>query len=567
MANSSSSSPSIPTEPAQKTIALLQLTRLGDIVQTNQMVQELRKNHPNFRVILIARKQFVDPLRFLIKDSFDEILSLDFNSFFKTGEQLSLSLVQNNIQIFTSKISSQDIDVLINLSFSKTSNYLAGLISAKNKVGPYFDNKNNIQIHDKWSQFLYSNVMTGPMNPYNLVDLFKNIVGVIPKNKLTLATEFKKKNKVILHPFASQKRKHWKSSKWVEIIYKLSKNKPDLKISIVGSQKDLKETNEILNNPLLRSVKDKIIVLAGKLNLEELYNSFDDRTLFVGHDSMVGHLAASKGVQCMTLSLGNVRPSETTPYGEKNYNLAPKTKCFPCFPQDECNFFQCHADIPYQVVVSSIEELCDSGKITEDNLIKASSSFHLNSVDIFESSFSKKGYFQLKNIISINPSTQAIMKDFYKISWLYIFNQVEEFGAYSKLSKKTHSEILVIMGGLQHLFELSEFGKKYSRYILEEISSQTPNLVKMKEYSAKVDEIDSLLQVLKANYPILSPIVDYSTVAKANLHGENIVQLTESSFYVFEEVSSLTRIVYELSEQTISEYKLKNKPITGSVRL
>jgi hypothetical protein len=119
------------------------------------------------------------------------------------------------------------------------------------------------------------------------------------------------------------------------------------------------------------------------------------------------------------------------------------------------------------------------------------------------------------------------------------------------------------MTGLQHLYELSEFGQKYSRFILEEISSATPSIAKIKEFSKKIDEIDHLQAMVQKTSPYLAPIIDYFTVRKGNLYGENIVKLTESSYYCFEENAHLSSVMYELIQNTIAEYKISGSKINS----
>jgi hypothetical protein len=60
--------------------------------------------------------------------------------------------------------------------------------------------------------------------------------------------------------------------------------------------------------------------------------------------------------------------------------------------------------------------------------------------------------------------------------------------------------------------------------------------------------------VLKTS-PNLAPIVDFFAIRKANLHGSNVVELTESSYYAFSECSNISSILFELIENTISEHK------------
>jgi len=160
------------------TLAILQLTRFGDLIQTVQAVEDLKKSHPEYRVILIARTQFAKPLEFLLKRVFTKIYYLDTKKIFEHAEVQGLKSSFDNINSFLGEMSQESIDVLINLSFSKSSAYLASLIKSQHKIGTYFDYSNKMCINDKWSQIVYSTVMRGALNPYSVVDLFKNIIGI-----------------------------------------------------------------------------------------------------------------------------------------------------------------------------------------------------------------------------------------------------------------------------------------------------------------------------------------------------------------------------------------------------
>jgi len=94
---------------------------------------------------------------------------------------------------------------------------------------------------------------------------------------------------------------------------------------------------------------------------------------------------------------------------------------------------------------------------------------------------------------------------------------------------------------------------------LEEISSSIPRIEKIKEYSAKIDEIDSLTKLVKQTHPHLSPVIDFYTVQKGNLAGDNIVELTESSFLLYNDSLNAISVLYELIEKTITEHKTKNR--------
>lgn len=545
----------IEAESSPITLAIVQLTRFGDLIQTAQAIEELKRIHPEYRVILIARSQFARPLDFVLKKTFDKIYYLDTKKIFANAETNGLNASILELNQFLAELSTESIEVLINLSFSKSSSYLSSLVKSVHKIGSFFDFNNKMQINDKWSQLLYATVMRGTLNPFALVDLFKNIIGVKPTpQKNTPINMNSRSNIVVIHPFASQERKAWKAEKWVEVIYRTLKENENYVIHIVGAKNEILKSQMITENPLLKTFGHRIQNLTGRTTLSELSNELKKARLFVGHDSMVGHLAALNATATLTVSLGSVRPQETTPYHANAYNLAPRTKCFPCFPSDACSFNQCHHDIPYQVVSGAIKQLLDKGQITKDWVKGSVSSFHISSVNFYRSHF-QNGHMALESLIENHVDTPDIFRSFYKIAWSFVINDTDENLPFPKLSPNTHRELLDALTGLQHLYELSEFGKKYSHYILEEISSKTPSISKIKDYSKKIDEIDQLHGLVLKTSPNLAPIIDYFALRKANLYGDSIVKLTESSYYAFLECSSLCSILFELVENTISEHK------------
>ncbi|WP_127715305.1 glycosyltransferase family 9 protein [Halobacteriovorax sp. HLS] len=549
----------VPPQEVKKTIALVQILRLGDIIQTVQMAQGLRYVHgEKYRLLLIARKQFATPLKKIIDSVFDECITVDLNDLTLSSQTTNLENTLTNIEALRSKINLNNIEVCINLSYSKSANYLMSLINAQHKIGPHYDTNANIVINDKWSQYLYANVLETNQNPYSLVDLFNFIVGV----DLTSTTKNKVKNsvkkKLIIHPFASDPKKKWSESKWVEIIFKFLKDNTDKAVHIVGAKSDLECCDKIIKNPLLKDYLDRIHVDCAKLSINELKESMDSDTCFIGHDSMVSHLASLQQIPIITVSIGPVRPHETTPYIEGVYNLSPQTKCFPCKPDTKCDFYQCHADIPFQTINEVLNLVANGKEVTEEALKEKLSHFHLNSINIRKSEFNESGVYILKSITKDESNYLDTTASFYRLAWAYLFNGIEVKQDLPIISDKTHQQIMTDMKGLHQFYELCEFGKKYSRYILEEISSKTPDIQKIKSFSNKVDEVDKLSDLIAQTYPQLTPVTNFAKISKANLHGDNLVKLTESSFYAFNDLSNLCSIIYDLCEKTLTS-KQKEK--------
>lgn len=548
-------------DPQEKKICIVQITRTGDLIQTIQAVMPVKKARPEIKFSIIARKKFADPIMFLLREVFDEVHLLDLQSMYQQSENKNIEELTSKLRKFVSSVeASGNINVLVNQSYSKSSSYLMSLIKSNHKLGPYYDDKASIMIHDKWSQFVYSNVMGGPLNPFALVDIYRKVLGHIPGQQTDEETVKEVKN-VLIHPFASHAKKMWKTTKWVEVIYKFLRDNQDISVGICGGKEDLEKARELLNNPLLQAYSNRITSYVGNTNIEELYKKMDDYQLFVGHDSLVGNIASLKKIKTITVSLGTVRPSETTPYGKGNYNLSPETKCFPCFPTDECAYYQCHADIPYQALCSVMQEVVQNGKISDEYISGEESAFHFSSSSVHQATINDFDQLRLDTVIGKTHSNiREVFRTFYRVTWQYFLDEQEENLPIPKINDITYEHMLMSIKGLEHLFELTEFGKKYSQYILEEVSSKVPDVIKIKEFSNKLDEIDRLMISLKTNFQYLSPIIDFFAVAKGSMPGGNIVELSEQSFLNFHNCALVTSIMYELCEKTIAPFQQEKTP-------
>lgn len=545
-----------------KTIAILQLTRPGDIIQSLHVFRSLKEQHPEIRLVLIARERFTKGIQFLIDQCFDRTVSLKPLDWIKQDDSLEMALKKQDEQLERIN-TTESISALINLSFSKSSALLSRFIEAKHKLGLVADRSGGEVALDKWSQYISASVMSGPLNGLSLVDLYRMITGApasVPRPVAHEKSEENSEDSIVIHPFASHAKKHWRPQKWSEIIYKVLKDHPKLKIHIVGGQGDQENSEKIVDTPSLRNYKTQIYIHAGAASIQDTWNLISSCDLFVGHDSMVSHMASLANKNCLTVSLGTVRPHETAPYGENNYVLSPKTKCFPCFPTDACESYQCHADISYHVVASSISTLLKSGRIQTQDIEQNISPFHLGSFDFYRTEFSPVG---MQKLVNINPhsapQTKLIVQQFLRMAWLYLLEQKEEQLDFYEVTPKVAQDLKKVLSGIEHLFDLCEFGKKYSHQILEEVASETVNIKSLKEFSSRLDEVDELSVSLKNAHPHLTPVINYLALQKATLGGDNLVKLSEASYITYDKGSLLAKILFDLIDKNLKNTEQKNK--------
>ncbi len=537
------------------TFAVVQLSRFGDVIQTLQAAMELKGKFPKTRLILIGREKFCRPIEFKLKETFDQIHYLNTKSLVTTAGTQSLAKVQMNLRTFLERINNENIDVAINLTYSKSSGYLTSLIKSKYKLGLVRNERNETVINDSWSQFIYSNTMNGPYSPFNLVDIFKGIFGVHGSNYPVDHKEIQSK-KIIVHPFASQRKKKWPLAKWTEIIYQILKNNPDSKITIMGAPNEIEEANKIMDNPILKTYQGKIQNLVGRTSIEELYREFKDAKLFIGHDSMGGHLASLYNVQTLTISLGTVRPYETSPYGNNNFTIAPRTSCFPCFVEDKCELLPCHKDVTYNAISALVNLLLTKKPVTTENLLANTTQNFLDKIDIYRSYVDKEHGFKLESVLHEDSTTIDIFRNFYRILWGFLLSGSEENLPFPHLSKEKFNILHRHLKGLNHLTQLNKFGKTYSGKIIDEVNADTPDVNKIKKQSERLMEIDDLAQTLKLNYPHLAPIVDFYHVSRANIPGVTVKQMAEFCYLSYHEAANASSVLSELIDSS-----LKSSPL------
>lgn len=540
-----------PPQEASKHIVVVQLTRAGDLVQTLQAVKDVRTEKPDVFITLVARKHYAKSLAFLLETVFDRIVTFDTPKFFSGDLANSHKLIGQLVN----DISQRPVDAIINLSYCKPSQYLVGLVPAAHRLGPWIGPDNQEVITDRWSQLLYTTVTQGSLNPFHLVDLFKLILGVKLKTNAKVEAATSRKDWIVVHPFASIERKKWKPHKWAEILYKLAKDNSNATVFVVGGPDELALAQELFSGELIKTRKN-IVNLVAQTSVRDVFDRLKSAKLFIGHDSLIGHLASVAKTRTITLALGSVRPWETTPHGANNIVISPRTKCFPCFPQESCAQYICHSDIPYQLV-TDIAALA----LKHDNVMAQfktmANPFLTGTCLIHQTAINSKSGLMDFHELDPKPSAMGdIMRTFYRMTWAYTLGEMEENRGFPMLSRDAHATLLNTMEGLGYLYELSEFGKKYSMTIIEEIAKQSPSLSRIKTTSHKIDEIDRLALLVKKSHPSLAPIVDFFSVMRANLPGNNIVEIAQQSFFVYQDTALSISIISELIEKSIAEHKI-----------
>lgn len=528
-------------------IGIVQLNRVGDILQTIKSIKIFKNNNPNIKIVLICRKSFGGFLSKNFNNLIDRFILLDTQSFFNKNSTDSLQLadVLQNTQREINQIKEEKIDILVNFTFSKSSAYLMSQVDATFKLGLTRDQMGNLIIQDRWSQYVYSNIMSSDLNTINLVDI---LCSMLDQNKVLDHTEddslniIKNNPYIILHPFSSSKKKTYPMSSWVEVIKGILDDHAHSTVGVIGSHKEFSEDQELTD--LDKKYPDRIKKIIAKDSFSLLLNEIKKCNLFIGNDSMGGHLASLLDKHTLTIALGPVRPHETVAYGKNNMTIAPRTDSLPTKSSKTSADTSYHEKVPPKVLRYLINSYLIGLVPNKENITKIVPARNLLTVDLYLTQFNHNSL-ELVSLTEDPQSLRKVFQNIYHVIWSFVLNNNEVNSSIPQLDKALIPQIENYEKGIEQLYQLNEFGITYANYILKETLSKEPNLNNIKDYSNKIAEIDNLALMIKENHPYLAPVIDFYHVMKANIFGRDTKELSKELTLIYQEENNVLKITHD----------------------
>ena len=311
-----------------KTIAISKYLGMGSIIQATPLIQTLKANYPDAKIIFITDNSNRVLLQHI--SSIDEILTVnDKNIFTLFGSifKLLFHLWKNRP------------DVFINLEiYSTISSLITTFSLSTNRFGFFKSDK-------KYRLGLYTHMMYfNQKSPISEVYLqfarllkCKNIV--LSLDKIELNEEEKKnselyfhqqnieKNKyIVVNPNASDLRieRRWPAENFIHLLKKMSEEFQDYKLVLIGSKGEADFVHSISSTIKI----EKVIDTAGKLSLVNLIHLIKNAALLVTNDTGPMHIGFSQGTNTVAM-FGPCSPDQ---YGKsENAHLIYKNVyCSPC---------------------------------------------------------------------------------------------------------------------------------------------------------------------------------------------------------------------------------------------
>lgn len=320
-----------------RSILILQTKFVGDIVLASALAKNLQLEYPGVRIVFLCEARFGG---FLTRHGIaSEVVTFRRAHMRGTPLQRGRELLQ-----MVCELRQQRFDMTIDITDSKTSRILSGLINAPVRLG-YHPTERPM----RWYERQPANVRMKPYGfgePHYLhrylsplealgVDLRVRVPSVRPlpfetTQALALLGKYRLRPHGFLavHAGASFPGRRWQPERFAAAIDRIS-TETGLDVVLVGGPEDNEATDRIV-----AAAKTTAVNLVGALSLETLLALLKEARLFLGNESGPMHMAAAAGTPVVGL-FGLTSPLNWGPVGVPSISLRPPMPC-DCVGGDLC---------------------------------------------------------------------------------------------------------------------------------------------------------------------------------------------------------------------------------------
>jgi ADP-heptose:LPS heptosyltransferase len=315
-----------------KSFLVIQLARLGDLMQSIPLLRAIRAANPTSRIILATA---IKPPPFVLQIISEYLLVEPADHFAKSKDSdLLLSMLRETLDTVKYFADCNTVDILINLNDEEISRSLSRLIPAKIKYG-FTDSENT------FSRWMHAVAGSKQNSKLNVSEMF---CAAMPETQPIPATYNRRGSKrIVIHPGSGDPSRSLSPEFWASLIMELSECGKGFSSLLSGSEREFAFNEKILD--MIPSDID-VCNIAGKTEIDALEELMKSTDLLIAQDTGVLHLAAQLNCPVLGMYHGSARINETGPFQSGANVIQIKADCFPCVEgRPVCENYECRTQI------------------------------------------------------------------------------------------------------------------------------------------------------------------------------------------------------------------------------
>ena len=353
-------------------IFIVQMTRMGDIVQTLPLIKGLKERNEDCEITLMC---IMEPME-LIRSSrwVDRLLYVPFDQYKDMLDQNAATSAKLQALFEDIPELNETYDLVINLTHNVPSAAICQKLNGKLKSGRIQTQQDKIRAVGDWAKYLFSVVDNRAQNSFNLVDISIGMGGVhnrpvndyleVTALELAKAGELLKslgrKGRgplVALQMGANELHRAWPVTSFASLARQLMTH-PGIEIVLLGIPKE-----RALGQEFCQLVDFPVINLIGLTKVTEMPALLKSCDILVSNDTGTAHIAAAVGTRVLGLYFSTAYYTETAPYGKDHVIMQVELPCSPCFKREHCESIICKDYLDPEAVHRAAAMMLNGGSI------------------------------------------------------------------------------------------------------------------------------------------------------------------------------------------------------------
>jgi|GEM_PF-5047300 len=541
-----------------KNIIILNLTRMGDLIQSTALFKKIKLIYPESSVKLLISSDFAEIAPFL--PYADEIKPIDvkgLTELLKAGNfELTIDVLKALDALFEGVLT-LNYDLAVNLSHDEFSVYFLYILNSLKNIGISVTREGTIISNDHMTAYMFSAVKNRKVSVLNLVDIYERTLEAkqdgsgkkIHVNKIYL--EHKKKpeslkrygieenDTVISFAIgASTELKKWRYDYFAELAKMLLAGDSKIKVVLLGADYDVEAGSYIE----AAAGDERLINLTGKTTVSDLVYIVTRSNLLITHDTGTMHIGVATGTKLIVIYTGNVGFWETGPYSENKLLVVPDIGCFPCDFNLKCLNPVCRDLIKpeyiYDMALTVLEK--------ENGYAEKLSKYKNSGIIPYLSRFDSKKFIDFLPAVKIKLKFKDLKLKILKLSlehyyegdfWNIDENEIELFlDCFEGIEYNLNLDAGEELKAVESLISLCERGMSEAKKMLNLALHDPFNYIKTEEYTGNIKSIDFELRYLSSVYDDLSlfnqiHVINQNSSASYDLFGLAVDSLKNYSRY------------------------------------
>ncbi len=574
-------------------ILMLNLTRMGDLIQSTPLLKGLRAMYPKAKITLLVGSDFYEFSKRL--PVVDEWIVFDIRQFKEKAQDSGVSWIDiyKYFEKTLNQIRDKKFDMVFNLSHSKLSAFIISYLKIQNVRGFKCNSEGDRMTEHPWLQYFFTEPFNRPYNTFNLVDLFskagdiavdapsveiQNYPDDLVRAERVLGKHFVGKSELLIGVQAgsSLEGRRWSASHFARLGDRLV-NDLNARILLFGVKSEL-----VIGESIMGAMKnaDRVINLIGETDITELTGLVGRCNYLVTNDTGTMHIAAALDVPIVGLFFAHAHPEETGPYSEGQLLFQADIPCAPCSYGVDCNQVVCVEKLSPDLVA----EMMGTHQKTNRWTLPADQE-KPHELKVLVTDRGPDSCLRMHRLNSIELTQTDLFSWMYRRLWLDTLGQnkvvkniehCQELIGFVRSSfiisgdsnvwKELDSSLIEI----KKLESLAGEGAKKSLAVLKNISSRKPQHQVLIYAAAEITRLDQAINLVGLTHPEIKPVTDMFNKRKENIDGDDVRSMAQTTLECYENMMMECRhLIWLAGEFTVG---LKNQAAwedsgVGSIRM